>query len=156
MLSASGLVPAGRVLVDWSPEFKGAQASLLCWGYSSLCPGPLLFPGKAVGLEEENHLPQMVLSRGALLNAGSSLPIGDLDSHAGVSSSWDTAFPGAPLPSRTLGPACWETAKLRGLKGTLDCAWSYQNTELFTSKGSPEFVRAWTEIGCWWGGRKFK
>lgn len=141
-------MPAGRVLIDWSPEFKDAQAGLRYWGCSSLCPGPFLCPSKAAGPEEGNHLPQMVLNRGALLNAGSSLPIGDLDSHAGVSSSWDMAFPDAPLPSRELGPACCETAKLRRLKGTLNCAWSCQNTGLVTSKGSLEFVRAWTEIGC--------
>lgn len=35
-----------------SPEFKDAQAGLLYWGCSSLCPGPFLFPSNAVGLEE--------------------------------------------------------------------------------------------------------
>lgn len=85
----------------------------------------------------------MVLSRDALLSVTSSLPLGDLDSHAGVSCSWDMAFPDAPLPSRMPGPASCET-KLRRIKSTFNCTWSYENTGLVTRKGSPESVRAWT------------
>lgn len=51
-----GLLPAGRALVDCSPEFKDAQDGFLYWGCSSLCPGPFLFPSEDVGMKETTFL----------------------------------------------------------------------------------------------------